>query len=92
MATLDEAQIDAELESVPDWIREGDGITRTFDCVDFVGAVKFVNAIVPEAEAMNHHPDVQISWNKVKLTLSTHSAGGLTANDFGLARRIDRLI
>ena len=50
----------------------------------------FVNRLTPEAEEMNHHPDLAISWNKVTVTISTHSEGGLTANDFELARRIEQ--
>ncbi|HEV7918996.1 MAG TPA: 4a-hydroxytetrahydrobiopterin dehydratase, partial [Solirubrobacterales bacterium] len=57
---------------------------------DFKGAVDFLNAVTPIAEQMNHHPDVAISWKDVTLTLSTHSAGGLTDNDFKLARAIEQ--
>lgn len=91
MNKLGEDQIREALAALPGWIRAGDAITRTFDRGDFKGSVGFVNAITPAAEAMNHHPDVEIHWNEVMLTLSTHSAGGLTAGDFELARRIDEL-
>ena len=57
-----------------------------FELGDFKGSVDFVNRLTPEAEDMNHHPDLEISWNKVTVTISTHSEGGLTANDFELAR------
>ena len=56
---------------------------------DFKGSVDFVNRLTPEAENMNHHPDLDISWNKVTVTVTTHSEGGLTDNDFELAKRID---
>jgi 4a-hydroxytetrahydrobiopterin dehydratase len=89
MARLDEEQIDEALAGVGDWGRDGDSIVREFDRGDFKGSVDFVNAITPIAEEMNHHPDVAISWSKVTLTLSTHSEGGLTENDFELAKKID---
>jgi 4a-hydroxytetrahydrobiopterin dehydratase len=91
MSTLDEDQINEALTALPGWSRVGEAITRTFDRGDFMGAVDFVNAIAPVAEAINHHPDVTIRWREVTLTLSTHSAGGLTAADFELARRIDEI-
>ena len=91
MGTLGEDQISEALAALSGWSRAGDAITRTFDCGDFMGAVDFVNAIAPLAEALNHHPDVTIRWREVTLKLSTHSAGGLTAADFELARRIDEI-
>jgi 4a-hydroxytetrahydrobiopterin dehydratase len=89
MARLDEEQIDGALAGAPDWRREGDSIVREFDRGDFKGSVDFLNKVTPIAEAMNHHPDVEISWSKVTLTLSTHSEGGLTQNDFELAKKVD---
>ncbi len=88
---LDEDEIDALLRDLPDWQREGDAIARAFDRGDFAGSVEFVQRIAEPAEAMNHHPDLAISWSEVRVSLSTHSAGGLTARDFELARRIDAL-
>ena len=73
------------------WEREGEAITKSFDRGDFVGSVKFTESLVEPAEEMNHHPDLSISWSEVKVTLSTHSEGGLTANDFELAAKIDAL-
>ena len=67
------------------WEREGDALTREFELANFVGSVDFVNRLTPVAEEMNHHPDLSISWNKVKVSLSTHSEGGITENDFELA-------
>jgi 4a-hydroxytetrahydrobiopterin dehydratase len=81
----------AELVTVPDWAHVGDSIRRTFTRDDFRGAMLLVGAVAYLAETANHHPDIAISWNKVTLTLSTHSAGGLTTNDFALARTIDTL-
>jgi 4a-hydroxytetrahydrobiopterin dehydratase len=91
MALLSDDDIQARLDDLPEWRREGDSIARVFKFDDFQGSVDFVNRITPPAEEMNHHPDVAISWNKVELTLSTHSAAGLTENDFELAGRIDSL-
>jgi 4a-hydroxytetrahydrobiopterin dehydratase len=91
MALLDDGDIEEQLERVPEWTREGDAIKREFKFDDFPASVDFVNRITPPAEEMNHHPDIAISWNKVELTLSTHSEGGLTENDFELASRIDSL-
>ena len=74
------------------WRREGDAIVRDFELGDFAGAMAFVNAVAGLAEAANHHPDILIhGWNKVRLTLSTHSADGLTQSDLDLARGIDGL-
>lgn len=75
-----------------DWTREGDEIARTVTLADFKAAMAFVNQVADLAESRNHHPDIAISWNKVTLRLSTHSAGGLTGNDVDLAREIDGLI
>lgn len=91
MAKLSDEEIGEKLGALEGWEREGEAITRTFDRDDFVGSVKFVDSLVEPAEEMNHHPDVSISWSEVKVTISTHSEGGLTANDFELAGRIDAL-
>ena len=91
MDLLTEPQIAAELGTVPAWTREGDSITTVTQRADFRDALLYVGAVAYLAEAANHHPDVAISWNRVTLTLSTHSAGGLTAADFALARQISTL-
>jgi len=82
--------VDAALVKLS-WRREGDELVKEVTRSDFVEAVRFVDALVPVAEEANHHPDVAISWNKVTLRLSTHSAGGLTQRDLDLAARIDQL-
>ena len=64
---------------------------KEFENGDFKGSVDFANRLLQEAEGMNHHPDLEISWSTVKVTTSTHSEGGLTDNDFELARKIDAL-
>jgi 4a-hydroxytetrahydrobiopterin dehydratase len=91
MALLSDEEIEQRLEGLPGWEREGDAIVREFDKGDFKGSVDLVNRLLPVAEAMNHHPDLEISWATVTVRLSTHSEGGLTAADFDLASRIDAL-
>jgi len=91
MALLSDAEIEERIAELPGWERRGEAISKTFEHADFVGSVRFVDAIVEPAEAMNHHPDLEISWDKVKVTISTHSEGGLTAADFELAGKVDAL-
>jgi 4a-hydroxytetrahydrobiopterin dehydratase len=91
MDLLNDEEINAKLEGVDGWERAGDAITKTFDRDDFVGAVKLVDEIVAPAEDMGHHPDLEISWSEVKVSITNHAAGGLTATDFELAHRIDGL-
>jgi 4a-hydroxytetrahydrobiopterin dehydratase len=91
MARLSDEEIDERLADLDGWKREGEAIQRTFELGDFKGSVDFVNRLTPEAEDMNHHPDLAISWNQVTVTITTHSEGGLTENDFELARRIATL-
>jgi 4a-hydroxytetrahydrobiopterin dehydratase len=89
MPRLNDEEIKQRLAGLDGWEREGDAIQRRFKLDDFKGSVDFVNRLTPAAEEMNHHPDLAISWNEVTVTISTHSEGGLTANDFELARKID---
>ena len=91
MALLNDEEIDGRLQALSGWEREGDAISKDFKGADFKESVALVNRIMPVAEAMNHHPDLAISWDTVTVTISTHSEGGLTANDFDLAARIDAL-
>lgn len=91
MARLDEAAIDQELARVAGWSRAGTMITRTYRFASFKEAMFFVNGVAALAEAADHHPDIDVRYAEVRLALSTHSAGGLTAQDFLLARGIDTL-
>jgi 4a-hydroxytetrahydrobiopterin dehydratase len=91
MTLLSEDEITASLSQTAGWEQTGNAITRTVTLGDFRDAVLYVGAVAHLAQAANHHPDIAIAWNKVTLTLSTHSAGGLTAADFALAQRIDAL-
>ena len=91
MARLEESEVERRLAELPDWSRAGEAITREFDRGDFAGSIEFVNQLTPVAEEMNHHPDLEISWSRVTVTISTHSEGALTAADFELARQITEL-
>lgn len=91
MDVLTDEQVSERLGDVPGWIRQGDSIVHVQTLADFRAAVLYVGAVAYIAEAANHHPDITIEWSKVTLTLSTHSAGGLTVNDFALAEQINRL-
>jgi 4a-hydroxytetrahydrobiopterin dehydratase len=91
MGVLSDAEIDARLSEHPGWERRGDAIAKTFENGDFVGSVRFAERLIEPAESMNHHPDLEISWDKVTVLLCTHSQGGVTAADFELAGKIDSL-
>ncbi|HTA01531.1 MAG TPA: 4a-hydroxytetrahydrobiopterin dehydratase [Streptosporangiaceae bacterium] len=91
MDVLTDEQVSERLGDVPGWSRQGDSIVHVQTLADFRAAVLYVGAVAYIAEAANHHPDITIEWSKVTLTLSTHSAGGLTVNDFALAEQINRL-
>jgi 4a-hydroxytetrahydrobiopterin dehydratase len=88
---LSDEQIDERLGDLDGWSREGDAITKSYDRGDFVGSVRFVDQLVEPAEAMNHHPDLSVSWSEVKVSITNHAAGGLTEADFELASKIDQL-
>jgi 4a-hydroxytetrahydrobiopterin dehydratase len=89
--TLSDDEIQQRLAS-SDWERRGQAIVREWKLADFATAIAFVNRVAALAEDANHHPDILLhGWNKVRLELSTHSAGGLTDADFALAGRIDAL-
>ena len=88
---LTNEDIDSRLGELDGWAREGAAIAKAFDRGDFVGSVEFVKALVAPAEEMNHHPDLAISWSEVRVSITNHAAGGLTAADFELAAKIDAL-
>ena len=91
LAKMDEAGIVPALSALPQWRRAGEMISRTFEFKDFPAAMDFVNAVATLAEQAQHHPDIDVRWNKVTLALTTHDAGGLTRKDFALARQCDAL-
>lgn len=86
---LSDSEIQEALKTLPSWELKEGAITKLYKFKDFVEAMTFVNRIAELAEKADHHPDIGIRWNKVSLTLVTHSAGGLTEKDFALARQID---
>ena len=91
MDRLSEDEIAPELESVA-WQREGDAIVLERKFKDFAEAMAFANRVAEAAEAADHHPDILVhDWNQVRLSVHTHTAGGLTAADFALARTIDEI-
>ena len=91
MALLTGEQITRQLPLLKDWSVVDKKIEKTFEFKDFVRSMGFVNSVALLAEKSNHHPDIDIRWNRVTLALSTHSEAGLTEKDFNLARQIDLL-
>jgi 4a-hydroxytetrahydrobiopterin dehydratase len=88
---LSEVDVSTKLAAVPKWSEQGKEIVRTFEFKDFRAALGFVNKVGELAEKAGHHPDIDIRYNKVRLALTTHDAGGLTGNDFDLAGQVDRI-
>jgi 4a-hydroxytetrahydrobiopterin dehydratase len=91
MPPLSEQQIATHLKNVPNWRVESGELTRTFTFKDFRAALAFVNKVGDAAEKAGHHPDIDIRYNRVRLALVTHDAGGLTTKDFDLAGVVDKL-
>ena len=91
MALLSDIEIQRELNSLAGWSRKGNEIAKTFQFDGFPAAISFVQNIVPVAEGMNHHPDVDIRYNRVIIRLSTHDQGGITKKDLMQARKIEEL-
>lgn len=88
---LSESKIQSKLGELERWTRNGDAIERTFRFDAFMDGIEFVNRLARAAEAADHHPDIDIRYTRVKLALTTHSVGGLTALDFDMASQADRL-
>jgi len=92
MSILTAIEIAQNLSSLSGWMQEEKQVAKQFQFKDFTETLAFVNKVGAEAEKMDHHPDIFIhSWNKVKITISTHSEGGITKKDFQLAEKIERL-
>jgi 4a-hydroxytetrahydrobiopterin dehydratase len=91
MAILAEPEIKQALTGLKGWNREGPAIQRTFEFPDFKAAMQFVNQVAEGAERANHHPDIDIRYNKVKMSLVSHDAGGLTQNDVRMAEQINQI-
>lgn len=92
MPLLDKDEVQERLSSLPDWRELRGEIVRQLEFPDFVAAMDFVNSVAAKAEAAGHHPDIDIRYNKVRLALVSHDAGGLTQRDFDLAAAIDGLL
>lgn len=91
MALLSETDIQAKAQALSEWNVEGKELKRTFEFENFIKAIEFVNSLVEPAESAGHHPDLAISYNKVTVSLTSHDAGGLTENDFEMAKTISNL-
>jgi 4a-hydroxytetrahydrobiopterin dehydratase len=91
MSAFSAQEVASHIAELPGWQIEGGELTRTFEFKDFVAALAFVNQVGEQAEKAVHHPDIDIRYNRVRLSLVTHDAGGLTAKDFDLAAVSDRL-
>lgn len=79
------------LSTLPGWTGTVDGIAKTYTFADFTESMRFVGWVADLAEDANHHPDIHVSWNTVRLELVTHSAGGVTQNDVDLAEKLDQI-
>jgi 4a-hydroxytetrahydrobiopterin dehydratase len=91
MPLLRAVEIEEKLKHLQGWSQQGQEIVREFTFENFVKAMQFVNMVAEQAEAARHHPDIDIRYNKVKLALVSHDAGGLTERDFQLASSIDQI-
>ena len=91
MPILSATELSQALTSLPGWRVSGQNLEQSFDFADFVGAMRFVNSIAEAAERAGHHPDIDIRYNKVHLSLSSHDSGGITERDTALAAEIARI-
>ncbi|MGE9268715.1 MAG: 4a-hydroxytetrahydrobiopterin dehydratase [Verrucomicrobiales bacterium] len=89
---LDEDELMSQLRKCPEWEEDGDSIVRSFEFEEFMEAIDFVNDVAELAEDSQHHPEFQISFNKVVVSLTTDDEGGVTALDIEMAQRIDNLV
>ena len=88
---LDDTRIQQELSKLKGWSRKGDEIEKSFSFKNFHETMSFVNAVAHIANTLDHHPDMEVGYNKLKIRFSTHSVGGLSENDFAAASKIDAL-
>ncbi len=89
---LSDPELTIAMATLPEWSREGDAITRTVQAASFLAGIETVHKVAVAAEAADHHPDIDIRWRTLRFTLSTHSAGGLTALDTAMAHTIDDIV
>ena len=92
MPSLTAKQVGVHLKAVPNWSKRAQMIVRTFQFEGFLNAIDFVNRIAKKAQKSNHHPDIDIHFNKVTLKFTTHDEGGPTEKDFSLARQCDEIL
>jgi len=88
---LSDIEIQRELATLTGWTRKGESLVKTFAFPTFMAGITFVDRVAVAAERMDHHPDLDIRYTKIAVTLSTHSAGGITGNDVALAREMEKL-
>jgi len=91
MPVLSDSEVQQALERLPGWQREGNPIARMFQFPDFKTAMQFVNQVAAAAEQANHHPDIDIRYNKVTMSLISHDSGGITQRDVRMAERINHI-
>jgi 4a-hydroxytetrahydrobiopterin dehydratase len=91
LSLLSAEKVQEELRSLPGWKLENKEIVRNYGFPDFVAAMQFVRQVAEKAEAAGHHPDIDIRYNKVRLALASHDAGGLTDRDIAMARSLNLL-
>ncbi len=89
---LNDSQVRQQLSDIPEWFTSGQYLSHTYQFSDFRQAIKFINSLVEPSEAIGHHPDISISYNKVTIHLTTHDAGGITQKDIDLAKQITRIV
>lgn len=92
MKRLSDIQIAEKMKDVPLWQKEGNTINRLFTFKTFLDGIQFINEVAKIAEEADHHPDIDIRYRRILLSLSTHSEGGLTEKDFDMAKKIDKLL
>ncbi|HVX41406.1 MAG TPA: 4a-hydroxytetrahydrobiopterin dehydratase [Gemmatimonadaceae bacterium] len=86
---LSDLEIQRALPALPGWARRGDALTKTFSFERFADGIRFVDRVALAADEMNHHPDIDVRYTKITMTLSTHDAGGITESDLKLAQKIE---
>lgn len=91
-SVVPEADLTIALQSLQGWTKNGNAVERQFEFPNFVEAMVFVNRIAEAAEAVNHHPDIAINYNKVKLSLTSHDSGGVTQRDIRMAAKINEIV
>jgi 4a-hydroxytetrahydrobiopterin dehydratase len=92
MAKLSDTQVESALKSLPGWSRQGDYLEKEFKFKEFLGGIRFVDAVAKIAESEEHHPDIHVVWTAVTLKITTHDEGGLTKWDIALAKAIEKYV